>query len=82
MLERSEPSIVFCSLRNYRCVNWLLVQRSAGTCGLSIQIPFLRRTVNNWTVNSERHVEKEVGNGNSPPPTVAQEKWGLPPEAV
>ncbi len=35
-----------------------------------------------WTVNSKWHAEKEVGNGNSPPPTEAPEEGGFPPEAV
>ncbi len=56
------------------------MKRSAGRCGLSTPTPFLRWT--SPTVNSERHTEKEVGNGNSPPPTEAKEYEGLPPGAV
>ncbi len=58
------------------------MKRSAGRCGLSTPTPFLPKTVNSRTVNSEQHTEKDVGNGNSPPPTRAQEKWPLPTEAV
>ncbi len=58
------------------------MKRSAGRCGLSTPTPFSRQTVNSQTVNSKQHAEKEVGNGNSPPPAEAQEQWGLPPEAV
>ncbi len=41
-------------------------------CKLVSQLQ-LHSHVNSQTVNSERHEEKEVGNGNSPPPTEAQE---------
>ncbi len=51
--------------------NWLLVKRSAGRCGLSTPTPFSSRTVSSRTMNSERHAEKEVGNGNWPSPAVA-----------
>ncbi len=40
------------------------MKRSTGRCGLSTPAPFSRQTVNSRTVNSERHIEKEVGNGN------------------